>query len=172
MGKGTDPLQCERRPSRGYSTEPDYPTMSGTSVEELQRLNPGLIRSTVPTDSTHSLLIPRTSEQHFRERLARLSADRRVRSVKYRVRWCDTLSTIAQNSRTTVTRLRQVNQLESVRIFAGKFLIVPLGEHDQNAGGSCRPPAMHLLPAVRRFTGGRLSRTGWCGVTYSLIIPC
>ena len=109
--------------------------LSGTSVEELQRLNPGLIRSTVPPDSPHTLLIPRTSERHFRERLARLPADRRVRSVRYRVRRGDTLSTIAQNSRTTVTRLRQVNQLGSARIFAGKYLIVPLGEHDQNAGG-------------------------------------
>ena len=104
-------------------------------MEELQRLNPGLIRSTVPPDSPHTLLIPRTSERHFRERLARLPADRRVRSVRYRVRRGDTLSTIAQNSRTTVTRLRQVNQLGSARIFAGKYLIVPLGEHDQNAGG-------------------------------------
>jgi membrane-bound lytic murein transglycosylase D len=109
--------------------------LSGTSVEKLQRLNPGLIRSTVPPDSPHTLLIPRTSERHFRERLARLPADRRVRSVRYRVRRGDTLSTIAQNSRTTVTRLRQVNQLGSARIFAGKYLIVPLGEHDQNAGG-------------------------------------
>ena len=109
--------------------------LSGTSVEELQRLNPGLIRSTVPPDSPHTLLIPRTSERQFRERLARLPADRRVRSVRYRVRRGDTLSTIAQNSRTTVTRLRQVNQLGSARIFAGKYLIVPLGEHDQNAGG-------------------------------------
>jgi membrane-bound lytic murein transglycosylase D len=109
--------------------------LTGTSVEELQRLNPGLIRSTTPPDSPHTLLIPRTSEQQFREQLARLPADRRVLSVKYRVRRGDTLSTIAQNSRTTVTRLRQVNQLGSARIFAGKFLIVPLGEHDENASG-------------------------------------
>jgi membrane-bound lytic murein transglycosylase D len=109
--------------------------LSGTSVEELQRLNPGLIRSTTPPDSPYTLLIPKTSEQRFREQLARLPADRRVLSVKYRVRWGDTLSTIAQSSRTTVTRLRRVNQLESARIFAGKFLIVPLGGDDENASG-------------------------------------
>ena len=107
--------------------------LSGTSVEELQRLNPGLIRSTTPPDSSHTLLIPRTSEQRFREQLARLPADQRVQSVKYRVRWGDTLSTIAQNSRTTVTRLRQINQLGSTRIFAGKLLIVPVGERDESA---------------------------------------
>jgi membrane-bound lytic murein transglycosylase D len=107
--------------------------LAGTSVEELRRLNPGLIRSTTPPDSSHTLLIPRTSEQRFREQLARLPADQRVVSVKYRVRWGDTLSTIAQNSRTTVTRLRQINQLGSTRIFAGKLLIVPLGEDDESA---------------------------------------
>jgi len=109
--------------------------LAGTSVEELQRLNPGLIRSTTPPDSSHTLLIPRTSEQRFREQLARLPADQRVLSVKYRVRWGDTLSTIAQNSRTTVTRLRQINQLGSTRIFAGKLLIVPVGERDESASG-------------------------------------
>ena len=110
--------------------------LSGTSMGELQRLNPGLIRSITPPASPHTLLIPRASEQCFRERLARLPADQRVQSIKYRVRRGDTLSTIAQNSRTTVTRLRQINQLDSTRIFAGKLLIVPLGERDENASGA------------------------------------
>jgi membrane-bound lytic murein transglycosylase D len=107
--------------------------LTGDSVDELRRLNPGLIRSVTPPASPHTLLIPRSSEQRFREQLARLPVDQWVQSVKYRVRKGDTLSTIAQNSRTTVTRLRQINQLESTRIFAGKLLIVPLGERNENA---------------------------------------
>lgn len=107
----------------------------GISGDELQRLNPGLIRSITASASSHTLLIPKASEQRFRERLARLPADRRVLSVKYRVRWGDTLSTIAQSSRTTVARLRQINRLDSTRIFAGKLLIVPLGERDENDNG-------------------------------------
>ena len=106
--------------------------LSGTSMDELQRLNPGLIRSITPPDSRHTLLVPRASAQRFRERLAQLPADQRVQSVKYRVREGDTLSAIAQNSRTTVARLRQINQLESTRIFAGKLLIVPVGERDED----------------------------------------
>jgi len=105
----------------------------GTSVETLQRLNPGLIRSTIPPASPHTLLIPKRSEQRFLEQIARLPADQRVLSVKYRVRWGDTLSTIAKNNRTTVTRLREINQLSSSRIFAGKLIIVPLVERDENA---------------------------------------
>ena len=106
--------------------------LTGSSIDELQRLNPGLTRSITPPASPHTLLIPRASEQRFHERLARLPADQRVQSVKYRVRQGDTLSAIAQNSRTTVARLRQINHLESTRIFAGKLIIVPIGERDED----------------------------------------
>jgi len=106
--------------------------LTGTSIDELQRLNPGLTRSITPPASPHTLLIPRASEQRFRERLARLPADQRVQSVKYRIRQGDTLSTIALSSQTTVARLRQINQLESARIYAGKLLIVPMSEHDED----------------------------------------
>ncbi|MDX2458132.1 MAG: transglycosylase SLT domain-containing protein [Gammaproteobacteria bacterium] len=106
--------------------------LTGTSMDELQRLNPGLTRSITPPASQHTLLIPRASEQRFRERLARLPSDQRVQSVKYRVRQGDTLSAIAQNSRTTVARLRQINHLESTRIIAGKLLIVPTREPDED----------------------------------------
>ena len=108
--------------------------LTGTSMDELQRLNPGLTRSITPPASPHTLLIPRASELRFREQLAWLPANQRVQSVKYRVRQGDTLSAIAQNSRTTVARLRQINHLESTRIFAGKLLVVPLGVREENVG--------------------------------------
>jgi membrane-bound lytic murein transglycosylase D len=110
--------------------------LAGTDLDELRRLNPGLIRSITPPSSLHTLLIPRASEQQFRQQLARLPAEQRVQSVQYRVRSGDTLSAIAQHSRTTVARLRQINQLDSTRIFAGKLLIVPLGGGDENTGGA------------------------------------
>ena len=110
--------------------------LAGTSTDELQRLNPGLTRSITPPASTHTLLIPLASERRFCERLARLPADQRVQSIQYRVRSGDTLSAIAQHSQTTVARLRQINQLDSTRIFAGKLLIVPLGEGEENTSGA------------------------------------
>jgi membrane-bound lytic murein transglycosylase D len=106
--------------------------LTGTSMDELQRLNPGLTRSITPPASKHTLLIPRATEQRFREQLTRLPADQRVQSIKYRIRQGDTLSTIAQNSQTTVARLRQMNHLENTRIFAGKLLIVPTNAPDEN----------------------------------------
>jgi membrane-bound lytic murein transglycosylase D len=107
--------------------------LTGASLEELRRLNPGLIRSVTPPGSSHKLLVPRATERRFRERLAQLPADQRVQSVRYRVRPGDTLSVIAQHSRTTVARLRQINQLEGSRIIAGKVLIVPVYERKEAA---------------------------------------
>ncbi len=104
--------------------------LSGDSLDELQRLNPGLTRSITPPDTSHKLLVPRASAQRFIEQLARLPADQRVQSIRYRVRPGDTLSDIAQNSQTTVSRLRKINQLESTRIIAGKLLIVPVNVRD------------------------------------------
>ena len=66
--------------------------------------------------------------------LLSLPAEQRVQSIRYRVRPGDTLSEIALGSRTTVSRLRKLNQLESSRIIAGKLLIVPLHGHDGDTG--------------------------------------
>jgi membrane-bound lytic murein transglycosylase D len=79
--------------------------LAGTSVEEMQRLNPGLNRSITPPTSPHTLVIPRSSERMFRERLAGLPPEQRIQSVKYRIRWGDTLSAIALGYRTTVARV-------------------------------------------------------------------
>jgi membrane-bound lytic murein transglycosylase D len=106
--------------------------LAGISIDEIQQLNPGCNRSITPPDRPHTLVVPAASEEVFHVRLARLSEDQRVQSIKYRIRWGDTLSTIAQYFRTTVSRLLRDNQLDSTRIVAGKLLVVPLAPHADN----------------------------------------
>jgi membrane-bound lytic murein transglycosylase D len=110
--------------------------LSGVSVEELRRLNPGLVRSVTPPDESHALLVPRAVAHRLGERLARLPADQRVMAVKYRVQRGDTLSTIARSCRTTVERLLEINQLRDTRIVAGKHLMVPVAENDASRDGA------------------------------------
>ena len=78
------------------------------------------------------MLVPRASAQHIRIQLALLPADQRVQSIRYRVRPGDTLSEIALKSRTSVSRLRKLNQLESSRIITGRLLVVTVSGHDKN----------------------------------------
>jgi membrane-bound lytic murein transglycosylase D len=99
--------------------------LTGTSLEELQRLNPGLIRSTTPPDGQHRLLVPSSKATLFRDRLAVLPNDQRVQSITYRIRLGDTLSAIAHYAQTTVARLRQLNRLDNSNIIAGRLMIIP-----------------------------------------------
>ncbi len=117
--------------------------LSGTSLDELQRLNPGLTRSVTPPGRSHRLLVPRAVAQRFRERLAQLPADQRVQSVRYRIRPGDTLSAIALNRRTTISHLRKINQLDSSHIVAGKQLIVPLSVQDAEASAALLKSAVN-----------------------------
>ena len=99
--------------------------LAGITEEELKRLNPGILRLTTPPDRPSILLIPKTSETLFGERLARLPDEERIRSIRHRILRGDTLSMIAQNYRTTVERLLKVNNLKNTAIIAGEFILVP-----------------------------------------------
>lgn len=99
--------------------------LAGISFSRLQRLNPCYDRSITPPGMANNLLVPGSVAQTLRERIARLPEDRRMESIRYRIREGDNLSTIAQNFRTTVNELRKLNRLHDNRIFAGDLLIIP-----------------------------------------------
>jgi membrane-bound lytic murein transglycosylase D len=99
--------------------------LAGITEEELKRLNPGILRLITPPDRPSILLIPKTSEKIFGERLARLTEEERIQSIRHRIIRGDTLSTIARHYRTTVDRLLKVNHLENTEIIAGEFIVVP-----------------------------------------------
>jgi membrane-bound lytic murein transglycosylase D len=109
--------------------------LAGITLTTVQRLNPGYYRSITAPDTTHNILLPKSAVEVFRERIARLPPDQRVTSIKHRIRLGDSLSTIAQHYRTTVSMLRKVNRLKGSKIIAGKFLIVPAGEQEDSVAG-------------------------------------
>lgn len=84
---------------------------------------------------THSLLFPKSVGHVFREQFAKLPHNQRVKSIRYRIRRGDNLSTIAQHYRTTVSVLRKVNRLKGSKIIADDFLIVPVGEQADSSEG-------------------------------------
>ena len=99
--------------------------LAGITEEELKRLNPGILRLITPPDRPTLLLIPKSSEELFGERLARLPEEERIQSIRHRILRGDTLSTIAQHYRTTVARLLKANHLKGTGIIAGEFIVVP-----------------------------------------------
>ena len=109
--------------------------LAGIPLTILQRLNPGYDRSITSPDMHHTLLFPKSVAHVFRERIAQLPHDQRVKSIRHRIRMGDNLSTIAQQYRTTVPVLRKANRLKGSKIIAGEFLIVPVGEQKESIAG-------------------------------------
>ena len=100
--------------------------LTGISLQELQRLNPGYGLSITPPGRTHTLLVPDSVADLFRTRLAQLPQDQRIQSIRHRIRLGENLSTIAQQYRTTVSDIRRANRLEGSKIIAGDLLIIPV----------------------------------------------
>ena len=110
--------------------------LAGVSLATMQRLNPGYDRSITPPGTPNTLLFPRSVAQVFCERIAQLPDDQRVKSIRHRIRTGDSLSTIAQQYRTTVAELRRVNRLKGSKIVTGNYLIVPIGGQEDSITGN------------------------------------
>jgi membrane-bound lytic murein transglycosylase D len=100
--------------------------IAGISLEEMHRLNPGYSRQTIHRNGPRTLLVPKAQAAAFRTQLAILTETQRVPWVRHRIRFGDTLSTIAQRYRIPLARLREFNLLPDANIMAGDLLIVPV----------------------------------------------
>ncbi|CAN5881324.1 lytic transglycosylase domain-containing protein [soil metagenome] len=100
---------------------------TGTSLDEIQALNPELRRGITPVRyADYELKVPSGSAEQFRLRLASASADE-LNSLKWHaVRKGETLATIARKLRVSTTELAAANNLTTrSRVLAGQSLIIP-----------------------------------------------
>ncbi len=100
--------------------------MAGISIDDLYRLNPGFNRWATAPDGPHRLNIPVNNSGTFKQKLAQLSQNDRLKWTRYQIGQGDNLGSIANKFGTTVTLLKQVNKLRDNRIRAGKHLLIPV----------------------------------------------
>ena len=100
--------------------------MAEVSLEEMYLLNPGFSRWATDPDGPHRLLLPVSAVPAFELRLAKLPADQRVQWHRHVIKSGDTLGTIAHKYRTSVSALKQANNLRGTTIRKGHSLIVPM----------------------------------------------
>ena len=98
-----------------------------TSVENLQILNPQLLRMTTPpNEPDFQLNLPPGTKEKFTQEIAVIPEDKRVLWRRHRVGPGETLSTIASRYRTTVSAIAQVNQLtQGSKLEEGTKIIIP-----------------------------------------------
>lgn len=112
-------------------------------LEDVYRLNPGFNRWATDPEGPHLLALPLDRVERFRQGLAELPAEKRVRWHRHRVGNGDTLSHIAAHYRTTVAVLREANQLRGNMIRAGQHLLVPMASGEASD---------YALSATQRLT--------------------
>lgn len=122
-------------------------SLAGISTEELYLLNPAFNRWATAPHGTTELLVPVSAADTFRERVAGLSPQERMRWLRYTIRPGDSLIAIARRHRTTAAVLRDINDLQGSTIVAGRTLLIPeraaansrlAGQTDRAGGGRQR----------------------------------
>jgi membrane-bound lytic murein transglycosylase D len=99
--------------------------LAGIDTDELYALNPGINRWATDPEGPHRLLLPLEQAEVFTTALAALGPRERVQWSQHRIRSGETIAGIAERYQTTVSVLREINQLRGNTIRAGEFLIIP-----------------------------------------------
>lgn len=99
--------------------------IAGIDPETLYALNPGYRQWATHPDGPYTLLVPIELAEHFQLALQEHTQGPSVTWDRYVVQSGDTLSKIAQQFRTQVGVLQQVNAISGSKIIAGESLLIP-----------------------------------------------
>jgi membrane-bound lytic murein transglycosylase D len=98
----------------------------GAPVDELEALNPSLLRSVTPPDQSFDLHLPAGTATLFEQRVALIPEAKRNAWRYHTVAAGDTLQSVAQTFHVPVAELAEVNQLESGKALDGvEALAIP-----------------------------------------------
>ncbi len=100
--------------------------MAEIELDKLYGLNPAFNHWATPPYGPHRLLIPVDSADTFKKNLAQLPVSERVKWKRHKIKEGQTLSHIADRYSVSVKSLKQINNLRSHNIRAGKYLVIPV----------------------------------------------
>jgi membrane-bound lytic murein transglycosylase D len=126
--------------------------LAGITDEELYELNPGFHRWASAPSGPHHLLLPQDSADAFRESLALLTPDERMRLTVHTVQSGESVASVASRYKTQPTVVRELNGLGNGPLVVGSELRVPSGVTEL-------PPKV-MRAAARIDRSGGYARSG------------
>jgi len=101
---------------------------AGVTVEEIERLNPELLRWFTPPDyPDYEIKIPAGTREMFFERISQVPKQERLRFHEHKIKKGETLSRIARAYKTDIKQIMYLNKMKSPRyIRVGKTIVVPV----------------------------------------------
>ena len=103
-------------------------------VTTLQDLNPSLLRTTTPKDTTFDLHLPEGSKDRFQTTIAAIPVDMRVWWRYHRVAPGETLASLAHSYHTPAASITEANGLASNEVEPDAKLIIPISAGQVVAG--------------------------------------
>lgn len=102
--------------------------LSGLSINEVYRLNPGFNRWATDPNGPHRILVPVNKASDFKQKLAALPKSERIKWKQHKIKQGESLSVIANRYLTSVSALKEINRLKNSRIRAGHSLLIPTAQ--------------------------------------------
>jgi membrane-bound lytic murein transglycosylase D len=99
--------------------------LAGITYEELFELNPAFHRWATDPTGPHYLLLPAEGASLFRTNIGQLTPEERVRASLYTVQKGDSVSSVARHHNTTISVIRELNDLPTGVLTIGSQLRVP-----------------------------------------------
>ncbi len=105
-----------------------------STPEELQDLNPSLLRLTTPREGQFDLHLPAGTKDQYETAIATIPADMRLWWRYHTVHAGDTLAALARTYHTTAKSISEANHLGSPELEADAKLVIPVapGKHPLN----------------------------------------
>ena len=122
--------------------------LAGITHDELSNLNPAFNRWATDPEGPHQLLLPSDVSEGFRQSLALVPLEERVRTQRVAVESGESLTHFARRTGSTLSVIKQINGLSGVQ-----------GNH-LKAGQELLIPASNVLPAKVAMAAARVDRTG------------
>lgn len=119
--------------------------MAQMPINNFFTLNPAFKRSRTAPDSPNHLLIQIDKFEIFKQKLAQTPKKDRMKWVRHKIKSGENLGLIAKRHRTTVTLLRQSNNLSNNTIQAGKYLLIPTSLIKSFSGKKIRSELMYIV---------------------------
>ena len=102
----------------------------GSDFATIKKLNPALLRwCTPPGEDEWTLYIPKGTRETFWQNYSKIPDDQKLTYIHHRIRYGETLSTIARRYGVSMAEIRRRNHLRGNLIRAGHYLIIPVPQN-------------------------------------------
>ena len=98
----------------------------GSTPEELQDLNPSLLRLTTPRQGKFELHLPAGTKEEYQTAIATIPPDMRLWWRYHKVEPGDTVASIARSYRVTVKTIETANNLDGAALEQDAHLVIPV----------------------------------------------